>query len=338
MIYLLPFIEQGALYNELYTWMATNKTVIYANEASYGMGPYQDAINTIIPTLLCPSDAVSPKDGTTESVHEGFHGNYALCGAGMTDLTGAAGNGTALDGIFYAGSRTRIAEITDGTSNTLAGAETVLAKGLGDDRRGRYWNSYAMAETLVSTVASPNTTLGDHPYTCTPSHGSVHRRGQLREIRTQLPFRRRQRCPGRWLGAVLFPTPSTCRASGSRWAPGPVVKFSPTINCGKEDRMARIARSAARSSCSSVPAAARFQRRRRYPARSPILAIPLKGGTILFVHSATGRSANASIGPDGRFELMAEVGMNQIAVDYRGPEIDDPNPGAQGAASCRARC
>lgn len=166
-IYILPYIEQPNLYNELYTWMVTNKNVIYANEASYGLPPYQNAINTIIPTLMCPSDAVSPKDGTTESVHEGFHGNYGLIGAGMTDLTGAAGNGTALDGIFYAGSHTRVADITDGTSNTLAGTEGVLAKGLGDDRRGRYWNSYAMAETLMSTVASPNTTLGDHPYTCT---------------------------------------------------------------------------------------------------------------------------------------------------------------------------
>ena len=102
--------------------MVANKTVIYANEASYGTSPYPNAINTIIPSLMCPSDPTSPKDGTTESVHEGFHGNYSLCGAGMTDLTGAAGNGTALDGIFYAGSRTRIADITDGTSNTLAGA------------------------------------------------------------------------------------------------------------------------------------------------------------------------------------------------------------------------
>jgi prepilin-type N-terminal cleavage/methylation domain-containing protein/prepilin-type processing-associated H-X9-DG protein len=167
-IYLLPFIEQQALYGELYAWMVANKNVIYENEASYGTSPYPNAINTIIPTLVCPADSASPKDGTASSpYHEGFHGNYSLCGAGMTDLTGAAGNGTALDGIFYAGSRTRVADITDGTSNTLAGAETILVNGANDDRRGRYWNSYAMAETLISTVASPNTSTGDHSYTCT---------------------------------------------------------------------------------------------------------------------------------------------------------------------------
>lgn len=55
---------------------------------------------------------------------------------------------------------------------------------------------------------------------------------------------------------------------------------------------------------------------------------PLKGGTILFVHTATGRTDEAKIGADGRYELMADVGLHQIAVDYRGPETDDPNPKA----------
>lgn len=55
---------------------------------------------------------------------------------------------------------------------------------------------------------------------------------------------------------------------------------------------------------------------------------PLKSGTITFVHATTGRAATASIGADGRYELMADVGVNQIAVDCRGPEIDDPNPKA----------
>ena len=55
---------------------------------------------------------------------------------------------------------------------------------------------------------------------------------------------------------------------------------------------------------------------------------PLKNGTVLFVHAASGRTATAEIGADGHFELMAEVGMNQIAVDCRGPDIADPNPNA----------
>jgi hypothetical protein len=60
---------------------------------------------------------------------------------------------------------------------------------------------------------------------------------------------------------------------------------------------------------------------------------PLKGGTIVFVHSASGHTATANISTEGHFELMADVGMNQIAVDYRGPEIDDPNPKAPKGAS-----
>jgi prepilin-type N-terminal cleavage/methylation domain-containing protein/prepilin-type processing-associated H-X9-DG protein len=168
-LYVLPYMEQTALYDQMYTWMTTNKNVqVYENESNYGVGPYPNAINTIIPNLVCPSDAMSPDDGTSNTpYHEGFQGNYGLCGAGTTDLVGPNGNGTGLGGIFYTASRTRMADITDGTSNTLAAAETVVVKG-GDDRRGRYWNSYVNTESLISTMASPNTTTGDHPYTCVP--------------------------------------------------------------------------------------------------------------------------------------------------------------------------
>jgi hypothetical protein len=72
----------------------------------------------------------------------------------------------------------------------------------------------------------------------------------------------------------------------------------------------------------SVPAMAKVT------GRVSHLDKPLKSGTITFVHAATGRTATATIGSDGRYELMAEVGRNQIAIDCRGPEIDDPNPKA----------
>lgn len=55
---------------------------------------------------------------------------------------------------------------------------------------------------------------------------------------------------------------------------------------------------------------------------------PLKSGTVIFLHATTGRAATSPISGDGRYELLAEAGVNQIAIDSRGPEIDDPNPKA----------
>ena len=69
-----------------------------------------------MPTFLCPSDH-------GRQVHPGFGPtNYAVCaGSG-------AGGGTPeeTDGIFFVNSRTRLGEISDGVSNTIAASESTL--------------------------------------------------------------------------------------------------------------------------------------------------------------------------------------------------------------------
>jgi len=78
------------------------------------------AIQTTIPAYLCPSDMTpngpfAVPDGFGNTVAMAAPSSYAACvggdETGTTDATGA--------GVFYRNSRTRIRDITDGTSNTI---------------------------------------------------------------------------------------------------------------------------------------------------------------------------------------------------------------------------
>jgi prepilin-type N-terminal cleavage/methylation domain-containing protein/prepilin-type processing-associated H-X9-DG protein len=109
-----PYLEQTAIYNAcdldnpLYD---QNGNVLPKNSL---------AVSQLVPILLCPSDRgdrVDPLFGPT---------NYAACvGSGRN---GGPRDATA-DGVFYKGSRTRIADITDGTANTALMSETLLGQG-----------------------------------------------------------------------------------------------------------------------------------------------------------------------------------------------------------------
>ncbi len=146
---LLPYIDQANLFNLLATWLAANP----GNQV-YNFTP-QNA--TIIPGGMCPSDPANPRTSA-----EGFHANYLPC-AGSTDFGGIAA-GTPSNGVFYPISSTRIRDVTDGMSNTVFTGEILLSSDT-SDRRGRLYNAYD-ANTLVSTLYPPNTTVGDKELTC----------------------------------------------------------------------------------------------------------------------------------------------------------------------------
>jgi prepilin-type N-terminal cleavage/methylation domain-containing protein len=155
MYFLLPFIEQGSLYRQM--------------ETAYGTGSYTTFLpghESVVPSLMCPTDPANPKvltaGATTPAASQGFHGNYVLCG-GDTYFTPGGADGTALDGAFYAKSKTRFADIADGTSNTLFASELILSPDTGThDVRGRYHNAIH-CDVLFSTMYPPNSTVGDNP-------------------------------------------------------------------------------------------------------------------------------------------------------------------------------
>jgi prepilin-type N-terminal cleavage/methylation domain-containing protein/prepilin-type processing-associated H-X9-DG protein len=103
--YILPYLDQGPLHRQLNFAQPVENS---------------PAIQTMVKTYLCPSDV--PPDGPF-AVVDAF-GNTrvwaapssyaATCGPDASDVADPTGLG-----VFYRNSRTRIAEITDGTSQTV---------------------------------------------------------------------------------------------------------------------------------------------------------------------------------------------------------------------------
>jgi prepilin-type N-terminal cleavage/methylation domain-containing protein/prepilin-type processing-associated H-X9-DG protein len=136
---LLPYIEQGNIYNQLNFVGPIAVNGQPGNDSEYincatATNPAPVG-STIIKTLLCPSDT-APQQTTyvgTSGVDKGltylFGANtYGGC-AGIRSFytfdssSNPTGTGMTQDGVFYINSSVSVSSITDGTSNTLAFGE-----------------------------------------------------------------------------------------------------------------------------------------------------------------------------------------------------------------------
>jgi prepilin-type N-terminal cleavage/methylation domain-containing protein/prepilin-type processing-associated H-X9-DG protein len=103
--FLLPSLEQDNLHRQL----TFNQPV-----------QNSPAIQTVVKAYLCPSDlypagAFSVTDGFGDTIALAAPCSYAACvGGDESETTGPAGLG-----VFYRNSRTRLTDITDGTSSTI---------------------------------------------------------------------------------------------------------------------------------------------------------------------------------------------------------------------------
>jgi prepilin-type N-terminal cleavage/methylation domain-containing protein len=120
---------------------------------------------TIIPSLVCPSDPNSPKVQTRDtnvvngvSVTQGLHTNYVTCSGSTLYTT----NGLTQNGVFYVKSRHTVGNIPDGTSNTIFASEILVVPDntTANDLRGRYANSW-YGNNNFTTFNPPNTTQPD---------------------------------------------------------------------------------------------------------------------------------------------------------------------------------
>jgi prepilin-type N-terminal cleavage/methylation domain-containing protein/prepilin-type processing-associated H-X9-DG protein len=159
--YVLPFIEQQAFHDDIEAYLAKGAPYIV----------YYPNNKTILPVFMCPSDPANPKTltgGPGSTNQQGFHGNYAAC-AGSTSFNSPSGadGGTKLNGIFYVFSKTRLTDITDGTSNTVMLSELIISPDVTThDTRGRLFNPAKQGSVLFSTLYEPNTAVADRLEWC----------------------------------------------------------------------------------------------------------------------------------------------------------------------------
>jgi prepilin-type N-terminal cleavage/methylation domain-containing protein len=195
-LHILPFIEQTQLH-ALYRNSGGMQT-FRTGGIRYGGTENLPVTRTQLKAYVCPSDTKSAQAGVVNGVT--FH-NYVACYGnttrGRVSPVGKMSNGqpnqyggaafievinanTGNWGTYYSWimvpteepykEKTRMAEITDGTSNTLAMSETIQGKG-GDLRGFGWWGGGAHFETLLSpnsplpdrTEQSCNTTLKANP-------------------------------------------------------------------------------------------------------------------------------------------------------------------------------
>ena len=158
-VFLMPYIEQSALKDELSATKYTLSAVI-SDPALLPM------LQMELPTFTCPSSLLEP-------LRE-FHGpgselvatsGYTACRGFFDYRYGPVGHADYVplrqknNGIFYAESSTRIRDVTDGTSNTIAlGERTVLAAHSTDPRKWPSWcgpGGLGIGSTVTSSAAGP---------------------------------------------------------------------------------------------------------------------------------------------------------------------------------------
>jgi prepilin-type N-terminal cleavage/methylation domain-containing protein/prepilin-type processing-associated H-X9-DG protein len=123
---LTPYLDQQPVYNAI-----NLQQTMFQLAAPWGINS-PTAVLTSAPVFVCPSDSMQSVCSNAYAINGAFAPtNYAFClGTGTTTgLTGWLGSPWNADGVFYAQSKTRMTDVTDGTSNTAGASERILGVG-----------------------------------------------------------------------------------------------------------------------------------------------------------------------------------------------------------------
>jgi prepilin-type N-terminal cleavage/methylation domain-containing protein len=118
---LTPYLEQTSLYQ---TMDLSYPLYVKGSSGFVVSGPNQPAAGQVVRLFLCPSDKQEPVSA-----------GYGLPSFGPTNYVACTGSGTNggspydADGVFFANSKTRVADVADGLSHTAFFSESTLGEG-----------------------------------------------------------------------------------------------------------------------------------------------------------------------------------------------------------------
>ena len=160
--YLLPYVEQSAYYNAIRpngVWLTPQPYDVPGGAANV----YPQSINGVVPPVFsCPSDFSNRKKGVDANGFQLFACNYLGMCSGLND--GNMWNNTAYPGtqkaLFNMAVGMRFADVTDGTSNSIAVVEYLNGLTPNGDVRSEIYTNRAGAQFLYAS-ATPNSPTPD---------------------------------------------------------------------------------------------------------------------------------------------------------------------------------
>lgn len=187
-VYLLPYVDQEPLYNKIDLNLATNG---YANTITNVVGGWPNAnsphVQEKVPVYMCPSDeadkGLTIRTDTNNYISRHARSNYLFSAGGhgvgwpndrywsiFHQATSNLPNG--MTGIPYRGmfgfnGAARIADITDGTSNTIAVGESIVRASAARDVHGRSHDAYT---PMWGGHRRHGTFIVNHPNNVSPRH------------------------------------------------------------------------------------------------------------------------------------------------------------------------
>ena len=143
---ILPYIDQASLYRQL---------DLTKRESGFNAAGPNAPGATVIPTYICPSDAV-PNKVIVYSGSQYFGVNSYFGNAGTKAWPVAS---ASLDGVLFYNSAIRLQKISDGTSVTLLAGER-FSQDIGfpdlPTYRGWAWSNYNSGEDVLGDTAYPS--------------------------------------------------------------------------------------------------------------------------------------------------------------------------------------
>ena len=140
--YLLPYVEQDNLYK-----------LGQANITNWGW-IYTNLMNTKLSVFQCPSAPQGPQRGSNWAGWDGPGGNYAWSTGSSIETVWA---GDRFNGMMSYQSDRKMADVTDGLSNTLMGSEILSGSNAPSAGPGRYpYDIFYVGNGYFTSIANPN--------------------------------------------------------------------------------------------------------------------------------------------------------------------------------------